>query len=367
MVAYIRDMAVEKNHWLDEGTFQDGVALCQTIPGATAMQTAAYVGYRLHGVVGAAACFVGFGLPAFVFMIILSAAYLSMRELSAAASLLEGLRAIVVAIIANAAFKFGRSTLKAFRHFAIAGASALLFALGLNPILVIVAAFCLGMLLLHSPGGSPVVRASVSQGSSSRAILLLLVLVVAGFSLLFVASRPLFDLAALLARIDLFAFGGGFASVPLMYHEVVGIRHWMSSQTLMDGIALGQVTPGPIVITATFIGYILKGPVGAVVATVAIFTPSFILVVVSVPYFDHLRSSAWFNRAIGGILCSFVGLLLTVAIRFTILLHWDFKSALLALCAFAALMMHVDILWVVLGGIVASLLIPIVRQVLGVA
>jgi len=368
MVVYIRGMAVRKNHWLDDEVFQSGVALCQTIPGATAMQTAAYVGYRLHGVVGAAACFIGFGLPAFALMMVLSAAYLGMKELPVAVSLFEGLRPIVVAMIANAAFKFGRSTVKTLRHFAIAGMAALLFALGLNPILVIAIAFGLGMLLWRSAGnGSDAVITDFPDDSLFRSIFLLLIPVVVAFSMLFVANRGLFDLAALMSRIDLFAFGGGFASVPLMYHEVVEIRQWMPSQTLMDGIALGQVTPGPIVITATFVGYILKGPIGAVVATVAIFTPSFLLLVVSIPYFDRLRSSLWFNRAIGGILCSFVGLLLTVAIRFAFLLHWDFKAAFLGLSAFAALMMNVDILWVVLGGIAASLLIPIAWQVFAAA
>jgi chromate transporter len=133
----------------------------------------------------------------------------------------------------------------------------------------------------------------------------------------------------------------------------------------MDGIALGQITPGPIVITATFIGYLLKGPLGAVVATIAIFTPSFILLVAAIPWFDRLRLSPWFNRMMSGILCSFVGLLLTVAIRFALSIPWDFKAALLCLSAFVALMMNIDILWVVLVGIAASLLIPVVWQLFG--
>ena len=86
----------------------------------------------------------------------------------------------------------------------------------------------------------------------------------AGFALLFMANRGLFDLGVLMFRIDLFAFGGGFASVPLMYHEIVDVRSWMDGETFMNGIALGQVTPGPIVITATFVGYLLYGIAGAV-------------------------------------------------------------------------------------------------------
>jgi chromate transporter len=368
MVEYIRDLAVKKNPWLDDDIFQSGVALCQTIPGATAMQTAAYVGYRLHGILGAASCFIGFGLPAFALMMVLSAVYLNIKELPLAVSLFEGLRPIVVAIIANAAFKFGLSSLKTVRQGAIAVASALLFFLGLNPIFVIAIAAALGMLLLHFTGNeSGATRTHRPQDSSSRAIFLSLIAVFVAFLMLFVVNRGLFDLAALMFRIDLFAFGGGFASVPLMYHEVVKVRQWIPGQSFMDGIALGQITPGPIVITATFIGYLLEGPLGAVVATIAIFTPSFILLVCSIPWFDHLRLSPWFNCAMSGILCSFVGLLLTVAIRFAFALHWDFKAVLLGLAAFAALMMSIDILWVVLVGIAASLLIPFILPLFGPA
>jgi hypothetical protein len=116
------------------------------------------------------------------------------------------------------------------------------------------------------------------------------------FILLFLFQRRFFDLAFLMTKVDLFAFGGGFSSVPLMFNEVVHVRAWMDSLTFLDGIALGQVTPGPIVITATFIGYMQYGLVGGIIATIAIFLPSFLIIAGMVPYYDHLRSSPWFNR-----------------------------------------------------------------------
>ena len=155
----------------------------------------------------------------------------------------------------------------------------------------------------------------------------------------------------------MFAFGGGFASVPLMFHEIVGVRNWMDSQTFMNGIVLGQVTPGPIVITATFIGYMLSGLFGGIIATLGIFLPSFMLVVAVSPYFDHLRTSPYFNKIIGGVLCSFVGLLLTVTIRFALNVHWDLFHTLLASGALVALLLKVDILWVVVIGAIISALV----------
>jgi chromate transporter len=184
--------------------------------------------------------------------------------------------------------------------------------------------------------------------------LLILSIYAVGVLLLFVFNRRLFSLAVLLFRIDLLAFGGGFASVPLMLHEIVQVRHWLDSQTFMNGIILGQVTPGPIVITATFIGYLLGGPLGGVVATISVFLPSFMVVVGVAPYFDRLRASPAFNKAIGGVLCSFVGLILTVTLRFGLNVHWDLPHLILAGGALAALLLKVDILWVVVIGTVLS-------------
>jgi chromate transporter len=167
---------------------------------------------------------------------------------------------------------------------------------------------------------------------------------------MFFLDRRLFDLATIMLRIDLFAFGGGFASVPLMLHEIVDVRGWLDSKTFMDGIALGQVTPGPIVITATFVGYQIAGVLGAVVGTISIFTPSFLMVLVTVPYFDRLQHSLLFRRALRGILASFVGLLVAVAINFGLAVSWTVPGAILTLAALAALRLKVDVLWVVLAG-----------------
>jgi chromate transporter len=358
MVAYIRKMAVERNHWLDEATFQDGVALCQTIPGATAIQTAAYVGLRLRGIPGAAVSFVGFGLPAFCFMAVLSAFYARTQELPLVLAAFQGLRAMTVAIVANATFAFGKRSLKAPADIIIAGLAAGLFALKVNPILVILLAALAGILLYRGRAKS---KPQATDGSESLAgsrwrVAPLLLAVAAGFALLFVTNRPLFDLGVLMFRIDLFAFGGGFASVPLMYHEIIDVRSWMDGETFMNGIALGQVTPGPIVITATFVGYLLYGIAGAVVATVGIFMPSFVMVVGVVPYFDRLRASDRFNRCIAGILASFVGLLLSVTIQFGLGVSWDVPGIVLAGGALVALLLGVDVLWVVLVGIALSMM-----------
>jgi len=356
MIAYIRKMAVEKKHWLEAETFSDGVALCQMIPGATAMQTAAYVGLKTQGMLGAGASFIGFGLPAFVLMLSLAALYTNNHNLPIVISAFSGLQAIIVAIIANATLSFGKNTLKDWKAFVIAGIAAALFGLNVNPIFVILLAAVMGMVLVKPKPANVNHRTSIVQSPVyTKPLLLTLSVFAIGFLLLFIFNPTLFDLSILMFRIDLFAFGGGFSSVPLMLHEIVEVRHWMDSQTFMNGIALGQVTPGPIVITATFVGYLLDGLFGSIVATIGIFLPSFIMVVGVSPYFDRLRTSPYFNKIIAGVLCSFVGLLLTVTFRFALNVDWDLPHILLASAALLALLRKVDILWVVVVGTIISL------------
>ena len=358
MVAYIRDMAVGRKQWLDDDTFRDGVALCQTIPGATAMQTAAYVGLRTRGTIGACASFIGFGLPAFLLMMTLSALYAQMHTLPVVLTAFEGLQAIIVAIMANATLSFAKTSISSWKHACIAGVAAALFGLSLNPLIVIVLAALGGLVLVKSrpiPARFPV--DPVHGCPATKPLLFLVSGSITAFVALYLFRPVLFDLAALMFRIDLFAFGGGFASIPLMYHEIVDVRNWMDGATFLNGIVLGQVTPGPIVITATFVGYWLHGFLGGLIATVSVFFPSFTLVVALAPVFDKLRASPYFSKAIGGILCSFVGLLLTVTIRFAGNVHWDLPRIILAITALGALLLKVDILWVVVVGTIISVFV----------
>ncbi len=361
IIAYMRGIAVEKRHWLDPESFNDGVALCQMIPGATAMQVAAYIGLKKHGVLGALACYIGFGLPAFLLMMTFAALFSFTYNLPAVASGFKGLQAIIVAIVANATLSFGRTSLKSWKHFLIAGFAAGLFALNVNPVLVIALAAIVGLFLIKPKPSAqrknmPPNTAPIDY-SFVKPLLAIVAIALMGFLLLLVVDRNLFNLSVLLFRIDLTAFGGGFASIPLMLHEIVDVRHWMDAPTFMNGIVLGQVTPGPIVITATFIGYLLHGPLGGVVATISIFLPSFLLAIGISPFFDRLRTSPYVNKAIGGVLCSFVGLIFTVIFRFAGNVQWDVRSALLAGSALIALLLKVDVFWVVVVGLIVSVLL----------
>ena len=238
MVAYIRDLAVGKKHWLSQECFADGTALCQSIPGATAMQTAAYVGFRARGITGALAAFVGFGLPAFVLMVALSSAYGVSRDLHPVAAAFRGLQVVVVALMANAVVAFGRSSIKNWRDLLLACGAATFLMLRGSPILAIGGSAAVSA-VLYVGANLPVKPAKAFGEPGGRRVgrLVLLGVLTAGAALavLFVANRQLFDLALVMLKVDLTAFGGGFASVPVMLQQVVDVRKWIDSKTFMDG------------------------------------------------------------------------------------------------------------------------------------
>ena len=155
IIAHIRELAVRRHAWVDNGTFTDGVVLSQSIPGATAMQVAAYVGLKSRGLAGASAAYAGLGLPAFFLMLLLSAFYAASRSVAPVLALFGGLQVIVVSIVAHAAFSFGRDIRTDGRSVALALLSAALLFFGASPFVVIIGAAAAGVLLFRDvrPGG----------------------------------------------------------------------------------------------------------------------------------------------------------------------------------------------------------------------
>jgi chromate transporter len=158
-------------------------------------------------------------------------------------------------------------------------------------------------------------------------------------------------------KIDLMAFGGGFTTIPLIQREVVDRLGWVNIREFIDGIALGQVTPGPIVITATFVGYKAGGPLGALLGTISVFFPSFVILTGLAPYYDRIKRSRPIQLIVRGILAAFLGMLLLVGYRFghEALRDWPTWGVMLA--AWLALWRKVDLLLVVGVGAALSMLV----------
>jgi chromate transporter len=351
MSVMIRKHFVEKKKWIDGNAFDSGLALCQVIPGAIIMQLVAYIGLKIKGVRGAIVCFVGFGLPAFLLMLALSMLYKYSKNISTAETILSGLRVIMVAIVGYAAYTFGKKNFHHYTDVTISVVAAGLFLLQVHPALVLFAASGLGIIL--SKNEFFPIR-NIIRTNTLPFFFWLLGLVVVCYGVLFLLNPKYFLLATIMLHIDIFSFGGGLAAIPIMYHELVVFYHWFDEQTFMDGVILGQVTPGSIIIAATFYGYMHFGILGSILATVCVFTPSFLILMAIVPFFDKLSEYPRFNKVINGILCSFVGLLVVITFRFALDIHWNAMNIIFTLIAFFLLLKNVNAIWLILAGILLS-------------
>jgi len=351
MSIQVRKYFVEKKQWIDGNSFDSGLALCQVIPGAIIMQLVAYIGLKVKGVRGAIVCFVGFGLPAFLLMLALSVLYKYSKNITTVETILSGLRVIMIAIVAYAAYTFGKKNFHHLTDVIISVVAAGLFLLNVHPALVIVIASVLGVIL--SKNEFFPVR-NIVRTNTLPFFFWLLALVIVCYGVLFLVNPAYFSLATVMLHIDLFSFGGGLAAIPIMYHELVVFYHWFDEQTFMNGVILGQVTPGSIIIAATFYGYIHFGFLGSIFATVCVFTPSFLILMAIVPFFDKLGEYPKFNKVINGILCSFVGLLVVITYRFAIDIHWNTVNIIFTVFAFILLLRNVNVIWLVLAGALLS-------------
>lgn len=348
MIAVIRDLSIRRHAWVDAATFQDGVVLSQSIPGATAMQIAAFVGLSRRGVPGALAAYVGLGLPAFFLMLILSAFYAKTQSIDWMLALMRGLAVVVVALIGFATWTFAKVSCRDIRGTAVAAASGLALWLGVNPFLVILGAAGAGLFLYRDrePTAAPLPLGD-ALAKGLRQAMPLFILLCLTMAATWLYDADLFGLCRLMLGINCVSFSGGFAALPLMYHQIVDVAGQMPGKMFMDGIALGQITPGPISITATFLGYMLYGLVGAVTATIAMFSPSFLILIAVAPSFAALKGSRRFFRASLAIAASFVGLLGYVTVRFAGEAAWTPAALLLVIVSFVALWRRVDVLYVV--------------------
>ncbi len=361
MISQIKETAVNRYAWMKEGEFMRGVALCQLIPGATMVQIVTYVGYRVRGIWGALTAAVAFVLPAFIALLALSAVYVKYHNLWFTQALFKGLGAIVVAVILNACITFGRPILKDWKVILISFLSFFGFFFHWNFVLIFALAAIAGLLLRPK---KPKSKAAPAEGSPLKVVkereYLIVVLLAATIGVALVLSYfldPRITVLSLsLSKIGALAFGGGFTAIPLIQYEMVNQFHWLSTKEFLDGIALGQVTPGPILITATFVGYKVSGLFGATMATLGVFFPSFFILVVLIPYHDRLKGveKVWMMEQ--GILGSFIGMLVLVLYNFGRTSLVDIPRVLMAATAFFAIYKKISLSYILLAGGMLSIL-----------
>ena len=367
LISVVQNYAVERRRLLRQEDMLDGVSLATVLPGPVAVNVVAYVGYRVRGGAGALVSTAAVILPSFLLLLGLSYAYFRFGQMPAVGRFFLGFIPAVAAIILVAAWNLGKKAVRGLPEALIAAAAAgLLLGVGgfLSTLGIIAASALAGWLVFREgppeSGGDPA-RSSPEKKDDRAGRQDLRGIAAGGLT----AAPVLGFNAALTGKLlltfggmSVLLFGGGYVFIPMIQQIVVNGYGWVTRQEFIDAIALGQVTPGPILISAAFIGFKVAGPVGALAATIGIFTPPAAVMVLSTRFLDRIKRSAAIKAVLRGIRPAVIGMIAAAAVTvartapvngISILI---FLSSLLALIRF-----KVETAWIIPAAGLAGLLL----------
>jgi len=297
----------ERRQWLTKPQFVEGLAFVNMLPGATATQLGIFLGYHRAGWLGGLLAGVGFCAPAFAILLALTMAYAALGVSPMLRSALYGLGPIVVAVFAVAVYRLGGNALRSRTHVVLAvGAAAAASFASIATVWILLFAGGLGLFLFYSRRVGLLVLLGVALALIAGRV----VTWTPRFATATVGSAPgLIDIAVQFAIIGAFTFGGSLSILALIQDQVVHHLGWLTMQEFIDGLALGQLTPGPPVMLATYVGYKTLGVAGAIVGAVAIFLPSFVMMFALLPVFERVRAITWAKAALQGMVAGVIGVL----------------------------------------------------------
>lgn len=351
-IAMMEDEVVNRHKWLTREQFLDLIGATNLIPGPNSTEMAIHVGYIYAGWLGliiAGICFIG---PAVLITGIFAWAYVVFGQLPQVAPLLYGIKPAVLAIILGAIWKLGKTAVKSHKLLLIAVAVTVAVFLGLNEVIALLLGGLLGMLWLRQA------QNGAGTGLNGWLIGVSFPPLVSQISVTLV-SPTLWQLGLFFLKVGSVLFGSGYVLVAFLEEGLVG-NGWLTQQQLLDAIAIGQFTPGPLSSTATFIGYIIAGWPGAIVATLGIFLPSFLFVAALNPLIPRLRGNPWASAFLDAVNVSAVALMAAVTVQLakaTLILpagtppYLDWPALFIAvIAAIAAIRFRLSALWLVLGS-----------------
>lgn len=277
LVGYMYRDLVEQRHWISEGDYKEGLALAQLMPGPLAAQLAIYLGYVHYRIIGATLAGIAFVVPSFLMVVALGAAYVAYGGIGWMQAVFYGVGACVIGIIAMSAYKLTTKSIGKDRLlWAIYLVSGAVTVITQSEIIwVFLGAGVLVWLLRSPPRKWPGRMHSIAFAAPA----------VGALAATTVDWSRLAEIGAFFAYAGSFVFGSGLAIVPFLYGGVVTEHHWLTDRQFVDAVAVAMITPGPVVITTGFIGYLVSGFWGALVAAVATFLPCYLLTVIPAPYF----------------------------------------------------------------------------------
>ena len=347
-LALMREEVVSRRQWLSDQGFLDLISACNLIPGPNSTEMAIHIGHRRAGWPGlliAGSCFI---LPAAVMVSAIAWAYTKYGSLPAMQGVLVGVKPVVVVIVLQALVVLRRSALKSRLLQTLAFLAALLSLVGVYELTVLFGVAAAAVVVQqgrnwprHIHALSPIPLFALASDLPS-------------------ASPALTRLFFVMAKLGSVLFGSGYVLLAFLQSELVEQRHWITASQLLYAVAVGQVTPGPVFTTATFLGYVMAGPKGAAVATVGIFFPAFIFVALTAPFVARLRRSSVLGVFLDGLNAASLGLIAAVTVQIGRTAFVNVATMFIA--AVAALLLfrfRVSSTWLVLGGAIAGWLISV--------
>jgi chromate transporter len=319
-IALLRKLCVETNEWMDATEFEDAIATTNLLPGPASTQLAIYCAWRLRGRVGAVVGGLCFILPGLIIILALASVYLARHPPTWILGATAGAGAAVSAVALSAAWRLvpaswqrrapGRGTTVRWILYALIGAAVSASA-GEFLVLALLGCGALEVVLRRAPRQSP---ALVLWGTSAHVAL----------------AGGLGAVAWVALKVGALSYGGGFVIIPLMQHDVVTTYHWMSATQFLGAVALGQLTPGPVVQTVAVVGYAAAGVGGGLLAAAVAFTPSFLFVLVGAPRFDRVRANTTVQSFFAGAGPAVIGAIAGSAIPLGLALHFTWQIPILA-------------------------------------
>lgn len=322
---------VERRRWLTKEQFLEGLAVCQMLPGPASTQLGLYIGYTQRGLAGGLVTGLAFVLPGFLIILTLSWLYGVLGSVPRVQGIFAGINPAVVAIIVHACYRLGRSAITDLPLLVLAaGAFVLTAVLDVDVVVTLLLAGLVGIALYGLPRR-------------------------AGGAFLLAGVAPVWgvwgNLAYIFAKAGAFVYGGGYVIIPFVQREVVERLGWMSVRTFLDGIALGQITPGPIVNISAFVGYQAAGVPGAALAAASVFLPAFAFILAAAPLMARLREAPRIKAFLTGVNAAVVGAILGATVPLARGALVNVPSALIAVGAYVLLWRYkVDTVYLVIAS-----------------
>ena len=340
-IAIMEDEVVRRRRWLTREQFLDYLGATNLIPGPASTELAIHIGHARAGwpgLVVAGTCFI---VPAMLMVGALAMIYVRYGSVPEVGAILYGIKPVVIAVVAQALWGLGRAAIKGPLLGALAVAAAVAVAAGVHELVVLAAAA--SVMLMARPFGLRTL-ALVAGATTAQSLLAATVAAAA-------VPFGMWRLFLVFAKIGSVLFGSGYVLLAFMRAEFVERLGWLTEQQLLDAVAIGQVTPGPVFTTATFAGVILGGPMGGLVATLGIFLPAFVFVAVSGPLVPRLRRSAAAGAALDGINVASLALMAVVSIQLGMAALVDTVTVVLAAASLVALLKYrVNSAWLIAAG-----------------